>query len=119
MAKYIFMGWLDEFIRPRKMKSNIRFIEMNESPVLLTFSEEESNIEDNSNDRDDDSYCDILFDQKTFEKSTIEIASKKSKEKSASLKDKKEGISDSVQIDKLLKDNDAIYENMNGTAKRK
>ena len=91
---------------------------MNESPVLLTFSEEESNIKDNSNDRDDD-YCGILFDQKTFEKSTIEIASKKSKEKSASLKDKKEGISDSVQIDKLLKDNDAIYENMNGTAKRK
>ena len=113
------MGWLDEFIRPRKMKSNIRFIEMNESPVLLTFREEESNIKDNSNDQDDDSYCGILFDQKTFEKSTIEIASKKSKEKSASLKDKKEGISDSVQIDKLLKDNDAIYENMNGTAKRK
>ena len=34
LAKYIFMGWLDEFVRPRKTKSNIEFIEMKESPVL-------------------------------------------------------------------------------------
>ena len=35
LAKYIFMGWIDEFVRPRKTKSNIEFIETNESPVLL------------------------------------------------------------------------------------
>ena len=34
LAKYIFMGWLDEFVRPRKTKSNIEFIETKESPVL-------------------------------------------------------------------------------------
>ena len=100
LAKYTFMGWLDEFIRPRKTKSNIAFIETNKSPVLLTSREEESNIEDNSNNQDDDSYCDSLFDQQTVENSTIETARKKAK-KSASLKDKKEGISDSVQIDAM------------------
>ena len=68
---------LDEFIRPRNTKSNIEFIETNESPVLLTFREKESDIEDNSNDQDDDSYYDSLFDQ--VENSTIEIASKKAK----------------------------------------
>ena len=70
-------NWLDEFIRPRNTKSNIEFIETNESPVLLTFREKESDIEDNSNDQDDDSYYDSLFDQ--VENSTIEIASKKAK----------------------------------------
>ena len=39
LTKYTFMGWLDEFIRPKKT---------NESLVLLTSREEESNIEDNS-----------------------------------------------------------------------
>ena len=92
------MGWLNEFIRPRKTKSNIKFIETNKSPVLLISREEESDIEDNSNDQDDDSYS--LFDQKTVENSTIEIATKKAK-KSASLKDKNEGISNSVQIDAM------------------
>ena len=100
LAKYTFMGWLGEFIRPRKTKSNIAFIETNKSPVLLTSREEESNIEDNSNNQDDDSYCDSLFDQQTVENSTIEIASKKAK-KSASLKDKSDVISDSVQIDAM------------------
>ena len=94
------MGWLDEFIRPRKTKSNIEFIETNESSVLLTYREEESNIEDNSNDQDDHSYCDSLFDQQTVENSTPEIARKKVKH-SASLKDKNEGISDSVQSDAM------------------
>ena len=89
LAKYIFIGWLDEFIRPRKTKSNIEFIETNESPVLLTSREEESDIENNSNDQDDDSYCGSLFDQQTVENSTIETASKEAK-KSASLKDKNE-----------------------------
>ena len=89
LAKYTFMGWLGEFIRPRKTKSNIAFIETNKSPVLLTSREEESNIEDNSNNQDDDSYCDSLFDQQTVENSTIETASKEAK-KSASLKDKNE-----------------------------
>ena len=92
------MGWLDEFIRSRKMKLNIEFIEKNESPVLLTYRQEESDIEDNSNDQDDDSYC--LFDQQTVENSTIEIASQKEK-KSASLKNKNEGTSHSVQIDAM------------------
>ena len=87
--KYTFMGWLDEFIRPRKMKSNIKFIETNESPVLLTSRVEESDIEDNSNDQDDDSCCDSIFDQQTVEYSTVEIVSKKAK-KSASLEDKTE-----------------------------
>ena len=97
------MGWLDKFITPRKTKSNIEFIETNESPVLLTSIEEESDIkEDNSNDQDDDSYCDSLFDQQTVENSTIEIASKKAK-KSASLKNKNERISDSVQVDAMKK----------------
>ena len=94
------MDWLDEFIRPRKKKSNIEFIETNESPVLLTSREEESDIEDNSNDQDDDSYCDSIFDQQTIEYSTVESVSKKAK-KSASLEDKNEGISDSVQIDAM------------------
>ena len=67
LAKYTFMGWLDEFIRPRETKSNIEFIEMNKSSVLLTFKEEESDIKDNSNDQDGDSYCDSLFDQQTVE----------------------------------------------------
>ena len=98
LAKYTFMGWLNEFIRPRKTKSNIKFIETNKSPVLLISREEESDIEDNSNDQDDNSYS--LFDQKTVENSTIEIATKKAK-KSASLKDKNEGISNSVQIDAM------------------
>ena len=92
------MGWLDEFIRSRKMKLNIEFIEKNESSVLLTYRQEESDIEDNSNDQDDDSYC--LFDQQTVENSTIEIASQKEK-KSASLKNKNEGTSHSVQIDAM------------------
>ena len=92
------MGWLDEFIRSRKTKSNIEFIEKNESPVLLTYRQEESDIEDHSNDQDDDSYC--LFDQQTVENSTIEIASQKEK-KSASLKNKNEGTSHSVQIDAM------------------
>ena len=87
--KYTFMGWLDEFIRPRKTKSNIKFIETNESPVLLTSREEQSDIEDNSNDQDDDSCCDSIFDQQTVEYSTVEIVSKKAK-KSASLEDKTE-----------------------------
>ena len=87
--KYTFMDWLDEFIRPRKTKSNIEFIETNESPVLLTSREEESDIEDNSNDQDGDSYCDSIFDQQTVEYSTVEIVSKKAK-KSASLDDKNE-----------------------------
>ena len=101
LVKYTFMGWLDKFITPRKTESNIEFIETNESPVLLTSIDEKSDIEeDNSNDQDDDSYCDSLFDQQTVENSTIEIASKKVK-KSASLKDKNEGISDSVQIDAM------------------
>ena len=100
LAKYTFMGWLDEFIRPRKTKSNIEFIKTNESPVLLTCREEESDIEDNSNDQDDDSYRDSHFDQQSVENSTIKIACKKAK-KSASLKDKDEGISDSVQIDAM------------------
>ena len=82
LAKYIFMGWLDEFIRPRKIKSNNKFIETNKSLVLLT-SREESDIKENSNDQDDDSYCDNLFDQQTVKNSTIEIARKKAK-KSAS-----------------------------------
>ena len=94
------MDWLDEFIRPRKTKSNIEFIETNESPVLLTSREEESDIEDNSNDQDGDSYCDSIFDQQTVEYSTVEIVSKKAK-KSASLDDKNEWISDSVQIDAM------------------
>ena len=38
LAKYTFMGWLDEFIWPRKTKSNIEFIESNESLVFLTSS---------------------------------------------------------------------------------
>ena len=71
------MVWLGEFIRPRKTKSNIEFIETNESPVLLTSREEESGTKNNSNDQDDDPYCDSLFDQPTVENSTIEIASKK------------------------------------------
>ena len=100
LAKYTFMGWLDEFIRPRKTKSNIEFIKTNESPVLLICREEESDIEDNSNDQDDDSYRDSHFDQQSVENSTIKIACKKAK-KSASLKDKNEGISDSVQIDAM------------------
>ena len=100
LTKYTFMGWLDEFIRPKKTKSNITFVETNESPVLLTSRQEESDIEDNSNNQDDDSYCDSLFDQQTVENSTIEIASKKAK-KSASLKYKNEGISHSVQIDAM------------------
>ena len=87
LAKHTFMGWLDEFIRPRITKSNIEFIETKESPVLLTSREEDSDIEDNSNDQDNDSYCDSFFDQQTVENSMIEIASKKAK-KSASLKDK-------------------------------
>ena len=94
------MNWLDEFIRPRKTNSNIEFIKRNKSPVLSTSREEESDIEDNSNDQDDNSYCDSLFDQQTVENSTIEIASKKAK-KSASLKYKNEGISHSVQIDAI------------------
>ena len=95
------MGWLDKFITPRKTKSNIEFVETNESPVLLTSIDEKSDIEeDNSNDQDDDSYCDSLFDQQTVENSTIEIASKKAK-KSASLKNKNEEISDLVQIDAM------------------
>ena len=97
-VNYTFMGWLDEFIRSRKMKLNIEFIEKNESPVLLTYRQEESDIEDNSNDQDDDSYC--LFDQQTVENSNIEIASQKEK-KSASLKNKNEGTSHSVQIDAM------------------
>ena len=87
--KYTFMDWLDEFIRPRKKKSNIEFIETNESPVLLTSREEESDMEDNSNDQDDNSYCGSIFDQQTVEYSTVEIVSKKAK-KSASLDDKNE-----------------------------
>ena len=94
------MNWLDEFIRPRKTNSNIEFIKRNKSPVLSTSREEESDIEDNSNDQDDNSYCDSLFDQQTVENSTIEIASKKAK-KSVSRKDKNERISDSVQIDAM------------------
>ena len=39
LTKYTFVGWLDEFIRPKKT---------NESLVLLASREEESNIEDNS-----------------------------------------------------------------------
>ena len=72
------MGWLDELIRPRKTKSNIKFIETNESPVLLRSGDEGSDIEDKSNDQDDDSYGGSLFDQQTVENATIEIASKKS-----------------------------------------
>ena len=94
------MDWLDEFIRPRKTNSNIEFVKTNKSPVLLTSREEESDIKDNSNDQDDDSYCDSLFDQQTVENSSITIASKKAK-KSVSLKDKIERISDSVQIDAM------------------
>ena len=71
------MGWLGEFNRSRKTKSNIEFIKRNESPVPLTSREEESDIENNSNDQDDNFYCDSLFDQPTVENSTIEIASKK------------------------------------------
>ena len=71
------MVWLGEFNRSRKTKSNIEFIKRNESPVPLTSREEESDIKNNSNDQDDDSYCDSLFDQPTVENSTIEIASKK------------------------------------------
>ena len=89
------MGWLDEFIWPRKAKLNIEFIESNESLVLLTSRQQRSDIEDNSNDQDDDSYCDSLFDLQTVDYSTIEIASKKA-QKSAYLKDKNEGISDSI-----------------------
>ena len=37
LTKYTFMGWLDDFIRPKKT---------NESLVLLTSREEESDIED-------------------------------------------------------------------------
>ena len=92
------MGRLNEFIRPRKTNSNIEFIETNKSPVLLISREEQSDIEDNSNDKDGDSYN--LFDQQTVENSTIEIASKKAK-KSASLKGKSDVISDSVQIDAM------------------
>ena len=64
-------------IRPGKTKSNIEFIETNESPVPLTSREEECDVENNSNDQDDNFYCDSLFDQPTVENSTIEIASKK------------------------------------------
>ena len=46
------------------------------------------------------SYRDSHFDQQTVENSTIKIASKKAK-KSASLKDKNEGTSDSAQIDAM------------------
>ena len=79
LAKYAFMGWLDEFIiRLRKMRLNIDFIKTNESPVLLTSREEESDIEDKSNDhQDNDSCSDSLFDQQGAENSAIEIASKK------------------------------------------
>ena len=79
LAKYTFMGWLDEFIWPRKTKSNIEFIESNESLVFLTSRQQRSDIEDNSNDQDDDSYCDSLFDLQTADYSTIETASKKQK----------------------------------------
>ena len=63
LAKYIFMGWLDEFIRPRKTKSFIEFIQTNKSPVLLTSRDKDSDIEDNSNDQYGDSHCDSPFDQ--------------------------------------------------------
>ena len=50
LAKDTFMGWIYEFIRPRKTKSNIKFIKTNKPQVLLTSREEESDIEDDSSD---------------------------------------------------------------------